>query len=278
LKAPEPTDKRDQGVADKAPFKAISNKLVGPTTHDEKYGGYIVDITPRAQLRCGVYQDLKTKEIVRPQPDASKLTESKKTVDGKEVIVYVGDDQTEYLMDPATLLPAEFFVAVTTDEWDYSVSGGFAFSGPGDRKYSLQPKPGSTSVKIVTRDLENEADAVTNATAFVHLFRSQGFFNRFAPTFGMSVDTTDKPGYFGGIGWRLGRRATIIGGLSLTHREVLPDGVHEDSETENADLLKALGTEPKLRVFVGVSFSFLPGEDKLKKPFAGEEKKPGEGK
>jgi hypothetical protein len=176
------------------------------------------------------------------------------------------------------LRDARFVVSVTTDEWNYSVSGGFAFSAPGDRRYFLAPKAGSETVKIVTRDKDNEADAIANAGAFVHLYRSTGFFRTVAPTFGISVETDQKVSYFGGLGWRMGRVATLMGGVSLNQITTLPSGVAEGSETENAELLASPPTVAKMRFMVGISFAFLPTGDRLRKPFAGEGQSPGEGK
>ena len=221
-------------------LKPLSDKRIGPTAHDDRFGGYIVDVISKA--------------------------------DADPCVVSAGSEEEASLKD------AQFFVNVTTDEWDYSVSGGFAFSAPGGRKYALAPKAGSDTVMIVTRDEDNEADAVTSAGAFVHLFRSAGIFHTVAPTFGISVETDDKAAYFGGIGWRLGRVATLIGGVSLSQLSVLPGGVGVGSETENAALLDNLPTESKLRFMVGISFAFLPGGNSIKKPFAGEDNQPGEGK
>ena len=217
--------------------KPLADKSIGPTPHDDRYGGYIIDVVKKEGAEgCAV-------------------------------------DETE-----VELVTAQYFVTVTTDEWDYSISGGFAFSAPGSRKFALVPKTGSDTVKVVVRDEHNEGDAIASAGAFVHLFRSAGFFNRVAPTFGISVETDSKVAYFGGLGWRLGRVATLIGGVSLNQLAVLPAGVAVGTETENADLLANLPTESKLRFMVGISFAFLPGGNAIGKPFAGEQNQPGEGR
>lgn len=253
--------------------KPLADKNIGPTTHEERYGGYIVDVIAKPSgVPCAIYTETGASQPADPQPrEVEQVTGD----DGK--ITFRADGKT-YTMQEAKLGNAQFFVPVTTDEWDYSVSGGFAFSAPGDRRYFLAPKAGSDTVKVVTRDNANEGDAITSAGAFVHLFRSAGTFKRIAPTFGISVETNDKAAYFGGVGWRLGRVATLIGGVSLNQLSVLPPGIAEGSETENAELLANLPTGSKLRFMIGISFAFLPGGDRLTKPFAGEEKKPGEGK
>ena len=273
LKTPEPPASARSIAPNRehAP-KPLADKNIGPIKPQERYGGYIVDVILKSDPKpCGIYTEVGATTPANPQPaNVVRVTSN------GEVSYEAGSKK--YTMEEAHLIAAHFFIAVTTDEWNYSISGGFAFSAPGDRHYFLAPKEGSDKVKIVTRDKNNEADAIATAGAFVHLFRSTGFFHTVAPTFGISVETDEKVSYFGGLGWRLGRVATLMGGVSLNQITALPSGVAEGSETENGELLASPPTVSKIRFMVGISFAFLPSGDRLRKPFAGEEKSPGEGK
>ena len=254
----------------------LSTKTVGPTTYDAKYGGYIVDALPKANVnvQCAVYKLLNTNTPADPQPAS---VEEEPQANGSSR--YFGGDKKEY--QPPELVdlpPATFFVAITPDDWDVSISAGFAFSIPGERKFALSPAAAPATDSVVVEDTENRSQALPGIATFVHMYRPTGIWHTWAPTFGVSIETTEKPSYFGGVGYRFGAHAVGIIGMSVSQRTVLPTGVTVGAHTTNADLLKTLPTEMRTRVMVGLSLSLLgTSTTTLMKPFAGAGSAPGTG-
>src|SRR5689334_19488480 len=68
LKAPEPPSSLRIAPAVNPAPKPLADKTIGPTKHEERYGGYIVDVTTKPGAACAIYTEEGDSTPANPQP------------------------------------------------------------------------------------------------------------------------------------------------------------------------------------------------------------------
>jgi len=216
------------GTSEEAAEECTPTKAL-EIVHEEKYGGYIIDIQ-------------------RSVADPVTIE-----VDGKEV----------------TLNDLEIVISVQPKKWDYELAGAFTTSWLTDPAFGLEmrvPEGSADGVEraFVIRDREAEDEVRLGVGVFAHVFHTS--FPHLAGTFGLGINESNQTTYFTGISWRFGEAAALTIGYSWGSVKRLPSGTRFDRPVD-AGILGNLGSRTDGDVFFGLSYKFLNPSSALEKPF-----------
>lgn len=212
----------------------VADYVFGPHTHDDRYGGYFVNIRRRTQGATDCQ---------------------------------AADGTTADLKD-ATLV-----IAVATESWDLAISGGFTFDGLTDPVFALRSLPGETK-KQVFEEAAKRDSAKLGIASFIHVFhRAHPWFvpvlgigirsdNKTVYYLGLAWRLGDKAAINGGIA--AGPIARLPAGTNLTTNP-------EDRANlvDDANVLNNLSSKTIWRWFFGLSYTFIDVRERVLKPFAG---------
>jgi len=203
-------------------------------THNVKYGGYVVTITPTKPIRGD------SEEVPGTDGDSTK----KAQVPGAAVIVVVIDPQ----------------------ERPYAFSGGMSLTFL--RSDVFVADPVDSGYEIVNDTSRRDAGTVGFAT-FVNV-RVFNELQWFWPGIGIGVETGGNTQYYFGLGFRLQKGIFFNTGAVLGNVAVLPAGLEVSDSIADPNLLSNLDHRKKFSIFLGLSFTFLGGgQQAFSRPFAG---------
>jgi hypothetical protein len=205
--------------------------------HDDRYGGYLIHITPKSTIADTVLTAGK-----------AVITIAVRTSEWR--VGFGGGFTLHSITDPA------FAVRETRAATD-SVPARSEIIRQKDREDKL----GRSVASFVHIHHSNWVSRTKGAPAI---------------TFGLGIDSDRTGDYYLGLSWLWGDRGALTGGLIVGQEKVLPAGRQLGDSVSDLNILANLGDRRTYGAFVGISFRFLGnGPTELKKPFAGEDAAPG---
>ncbi len=203
--------------------------------HDRQFGGYIVEIRPRA------LDGLNATKLA-----AATLRIDVETAETK--VAFAGGFTFSSLVDPPFALKEE--------EVPATAPGGTA----------------TTQTRLIEQD--SRRDKMTRGMgSFVHLWHTR--LPDAALSFGLGLETGGTATYYAGPSWRLGDKGFLSAGYLLGSVKSMPAGVELNGIVKDANVLANAGTRTQAGWFFGLSYAFIGSvSEALAKPFAAQKSAP----
>jgi hypothetical protein len=206
-------------------------------THNAKYAGYIVTISPKGTLP----------EEKPPKDPAT----------GAGAVKMPG--------------PAMLVVTIDVEDPPYAFTGGVSLTSLRSQAFVARAATGG-AFTITTDPARRDAGTVGFAT-FVNV-RLKQEWGRWWPGVGIGLETDGNTQYYFGLGYQFANGMFLNGGAVLGQVATLPAGLQLDDIIDDPNRLSNLDSRRRFGVYVGLSFKFLGGgQTAFGRPFLGAEEK-----
>lgn len=139
------------------------------------------------------------------------------------------------------------------DGWDLALTGGLIVNGLTDPVWALEPIPGRIG-RFVVREDTKESTTALGIALFGQVYHAR--LPWLAPSIGIGVRNDGRATLYVGPALRLGRRASLTGGIAVGPVAALPAGVQEGQTLIDTNFLSALGSRNIRSWFFGATYTF----------------------